>query len=48
MKGWAVKTDQIRVATVAVTRRAAIVNWLYTDGGLVVMNHATDRVIEEP
>lgn len=30
MKGWAVKTDQIRVATVAVTRRAAIVIWLVT------------------
>lgn len=48
VEGWAVigRTGGISVRTVSPTRRAAIVNWLLTDKGLLATDVATDEQIE--
>jgi hypothetical protein len=46
-KGWAViQRGEIKVDTIAATRRAAIVNWLVTHIGRMVLNSHTDDDIE--
>ena len=47
-EGWAVIDGQgvLNVRTVSPTRRAAIVNWLLTDKGLMAFDVATDEQIE--
>lgn len=45
--GWAViKNGKINVRTVSDTRRASLVNWLVTDGGVLVTAAWTDEMIE--
>ena len=46
--GWAVinRHNAIEVRTVSPTRRAAILNWLLTDRGLMATHVATDKLIE--
>lgn len=45
--GWGVVVDgAIKIRTVSDTRRAAIINWLLTDGGLLVVHGARDDAIE--
>lgn len=45
--GWAVIDDEgLKVRTVSETRRAAIVNWLVTEAGLLVTQLHTDENIE--
>lgn len=47
-QGWAVKDPKgINVKTVSDTRRAAVVNWLVVEKGVMVLNAATDREIED-
>lgn len=50
-KGWAVKEGgeggKILPNTVAVTRHAAIINWLVTEAQIPVMNHWTEERIED-
>lgn len=46
-RGWAVVQDgKIMVRTVSPTRRAAIVNWLYTYGGRTVLDRHSDKEID--
>ena len=38
--------DEIDVATISTTRRAAIVNWLVVNAGCLILNSTTDDEIE--
>lgn len=45
--GWAIlDRNHIKIRTVSDTRRAAIVNWLCTEKGVLVHNGTTDEQIE--
>lgn len=45
--GWAVLDGEIKVNTVAATRRAAIVNWLMTERRVIAFNDWSDTMIED-
>lgn len=47
--GWAVASNfrgDIYIKTVSDTRRAAIINWLVTEGGIPITKYHTDADIE--
>jgi hypothetical protein len=47
-EGWAIiENGRINVRTVSPTRRAAIVNFLVVERGILVMDSATDEQIEQ-